>query len=110
MPMFIRPWQIADQLSGRWTETVARLPGRGLRENHQKAARRCRHRDGVRPRRHPGAFLSRPEGRRCSGPGWRGGAFSTQRIRRLRPDGIPQTGTIDVVFGLHAQALGIATA
>jgi NAD(P)-dependent dehydrogenase (short-subunit alcohol dehydrogenase family) len=25
----------------------------------------------------------------------------------LRPDGIPETATIDVVFGLHAEALGI---
>ena len=32
------------------------------------------------------------------------------RVVCLRPDGIPQTGTIDVVFGLHAQALGITTA
>jgi NAD(P)-dependent dehydrogenase (short-subunit alcohol dehydrogenase family) len=27
----------------------------------------------------------------------------------LRPDGLPETATIDVVFGLHATALGIAT-
>jgi NAD(P)-dependent dehydrogenase (short-subunit alcohol dehydrogenase family) len=32
------------------------------------------------------------------------------RVVCLRPDGIPQTGTIDVVFGLHAQALGVTTA
>jgi NAD(P)-dependent dehydrogenase (short-subunit alcohol dehydrogenase family) len=32
------------------------------------------------------------------------------RVVCLRPDGIPQTGTIDVVFGLHAQAVGITTA
>jgi hypothetical protein len=32
------------------------------------------------------------------------------RVLCLRPDGIPQTGTIEVVFGLHAQALGITTA
>ena len=32
------------------------------------------------------------------------------RVVCLRPDGIPQTATIDVVFGLHAQALGITTA
>jgi NAD(P)-dependent dehydrogenase (short-subunit alcohol dehydrogenase family) len=29
------------------------------------------------------------------------------RVVCLRPDGIPQTATIDVVFGLHAHALGI---
>jgi NAD(P)-dependent dehydrogenase (short-subunit alcohol dehydrogenase family) len=29
------------------------------------------------------------------------------RVVGLRPDGIPETATIDVVFGLHAQALGI---
>lgn len=32
------------------------------------------------------------------------------RVVCLRPDGIPQTATIGVVFGLHAQALGITTA
>jgi NAD(P)-dependent dehydrogenase (short-subunit alcohol dehydrogenase family) len=31
------------------------------------------------------------------------------RVVCLRPDAIPQTATIDVVFGLHAQALGITT-
>jgi NAD(P)-dependent dehydrogenase (short-subunit alcohol dehydrogenase family) len=31
------------------------------------------------------------------------------RVVCLRPDGIPQTATIDVVFGLHAHALGITT-
>ncbi len=29
------------------------------------------------------------------------------RVVGLRPDGIPETATIDVVFGLHARALGI---
>jgi NAD(P)-dependent dehydrogenase (short-subunit alcohol dehydrogenase family) len=32
------------------------------------------------------------------------------RVVCLRPDGIPETATIDVVFGLHAQALGVPTA
>jgi len=31
------------------------------------------------------------------------------RVVCLRPDGIPETATIDVVFGLHAKALGITT-
>jgi len=31
------------------------------------------------------------------------------RVVCLRPDGIPETATIDVVFGSHAQALGITT-
>jgi NAD(P)-dependent dehydrogenase (short-subunit alcohol dehydrogenase family) len=32
------------------------------------------------------------------------------RVVCLRADAIPETGTIDTVFGLHAQALGISTA
>ncbi|GAA1282115.1 short-chain dehydrogenase [Planotetraspora silvatica] len=32
------------------------------------------------------------------------------RVVCLRPDGIPETATIDVVYGLHAQALGITRA
>jgi NAD(P)-dependent dehydrogenase (short-subunit alcohol dehydrogenase family) len=32
------------------------------------------------------------------------------RVVCLRPDGIPETATIDVVFGLHADALGITRA
>jgi NAD(P)-dependent dehydrogenase (short-subunit alcohol dehydrogenase family) len=32
------------------------------------------------------------------------------RVVCLRPHGIPETGTIGVVFGLHARALGITTA
>ncbi len=31
------------------------------------------------------------------------------RVVCLRPDGIPETGTIDVVYGLHAKAVGITT-
>ena len=55
------------------------------------------------------------------GPSWAGVEALTRgfaaelgsrgvRVVCLRPDGIPQTSTIDVVFGLHAQALGITTA
>ncbi|MCU7727891.1 SDR family oxidoreductase [Actinoplanes sp. KI2] len=54
------------------------------------------------------------------GPSWAGVEALTRglaaelgprgvRVVCLRPDGIPETGTIDVVFGLHAQALGITT-
>jgi len=32
------------------------------------------------------------------------------RVVCLRPDGIPETATIDTVFGLHADALGMTTA
>jgi NAD(P)-dependent dehydrogenase (short-subunit alcohol dehydrogenase family) len=54
------------------------------------------------------------------GPSWAGVEALTRglaaelgprgvRVTCLRPDGIPETGTIDVVFGLHARALGITT-